>query len=31
VLYVVAGELIEAVSGQTWEEFVRTNILEPAE
>jgi CubicO group peptidase (beta-lactamase class C family) len=30
VLYVVAGELIEAVSGQTWEEFVRTNILEPA-
>jgi CubicO group peptidase (beta-lactamase class C family) len=30
VLYVVAGELIEAVSGQTWEEFVRANILEPA-
>ena len=27
VLYLVAGELIEAVSGQTWEEFVRTRIL----
>lgn len=30
VLYVVAGELIEAVSGQSWEDFVRSNILEPA-
>ena len=30
VLYVVAGELIEAISGQTWEEFVQTNILAPA-
>ena len=30
VLYTVAGELIEAVSGQPWEEFVRSNILEPA-
>jgi CubicO group peptidase (beta-lactamase class C family) len=30
VLYTVAGELVEAVSGQTWEEFVRTNILVPA-
>ena len=30
VLYVVAGELIEAVSGQTWEEFVHDNILVPA-
>ena len=27
VLYLVAGEVIEAVSGQTWEEFVRTRIL----
>jgi CubicO group peptidase (beta-lactamase class C family) len=27
VLYLVAGELIEAVSGQTWEEFVRSRIL----
>jgi CubicO group peptidase (beta-lactamase class C family) len=29
VLYGVAGEVIEAVSGQTWEEFVRARILEP--
>ena len=27
VLYLVAGEVIEAVSGQTWEEFVRERIL----
>jgi CubicO group peptidase (beta-lactamase class C family) len=27
VLYSVAGEVIEAVSGQVWEEFVRTRIL----
>lgn len=27
VLYLVAGELIEAVSGKTWEEFVRERIL----
>ena len=27
VLYVVAGELIEAVSGQSWEDFVRSRIL----
>jgi len=27
VLYLVAGELIEAVSGQTWEDFVATRIL----
>lgn len=27
VLYLVAGEVIEAVSGQTWEEFVRSRIL----
>ena len=30
VLYVVAGELIEAVSGQSWEEFVTRRILRPA-
>ena len=30
VLYLVAGEVIEAVSGQTWEEFVRTRILQKA-
>ncbi len=29
VLYVAAGQLIEAVSGQTWDEFVKTRILEP--
>jgi CubicO group peptidase (beta-lactamase class C family) len=28
VLYLVAGEVIEAVSGQTWEAFVRSRILE---
>ncbi|MBA3759059.1 MAG: serine hydrolase [Gemmatimonadales bacterium] len=28
VLYLVAGEVIEAVSGQTWEEFVRRRILD---
>jgi CubicO group peptidase (beta-lactamase class C family) len=27
VLYSVAGEVIEAVSGQTWEDFVATRIL----
>ncbi len=27
VLYLIAGELIEAVSGQTWEDFVATRIL----
>jgi CubicO group peptidase (beta-lactamase class C family) len=29
VLYLVAGEVIEAVSGQSWEDFVRTHILQP--
>jgi CubicO group peptidase (beta-lactamase class C family) len=29
VLYAVAGEIVEAVSGRTWEEFVRTRILDP--
>jgi CubicO group peptidase (beta-lactamase class C family) len=28
VLYLVAGELIEAVSGMSWEDFVRTRILQ---
>jgi len=28
VLYTVAGEVIEAVSGKTWEEFVQTRILD---
>ena len=27
VLYLVAGELIEAISGQTWEDFVSSRIL----
>lgn len=30
VLYTVAGEVIEAVSGLSWEEFVTRNILVPA-
>jgi CubicO group peptidase (beta-lactamase class C family) len=29
VLYLVAGELIEAVSGLGWEDFVRRRILQP--
>lgn len=29
VLYLVAGEVIEAVSGQSWEDFVRDRILVP--
>ncbi len=29
VLYVVAGEVIQAVSGKTWEEFVTERILRP--
>jgi CubicO group peptidase (beta-lactamase class C family) len=28
VLYLIAGELIEAVSGQTWENFVQARILQ---
>ncbi len=28
VLYLVAGEVIEAISGQSWEDFVTTRILE---
>jgi CubicO group peptidase (beta-lactamase class C family) len=30
VLYVAAGQLIEDVSGRSWEEFVRDNLLVPA-
>lgn len=30
LLYVVAGQLIEEVSGQTWEAFVRERVLKPA-
>ena len=29
VLYLVAGEVIEAVSGMTWEEFIQRRILTP--
>ena len=29
VLYLVAAEVIEAVSGQSWEDFVRARILRP--
>ena len=29
VLYLVAGQLIEKLSGQSWEDFVRTRILLP--
>jgi len=29
ILYIVAGALIQAVSGQTWEDFVSENILKP--
>jgi CubicO group peptidase (beta-lactamase class C family) len=28
VLYLIAGEVIEAVSGQSWEDFVKTRILD---
>lgn len=29
ILYVVAGQLIEEVTGQTWEEYVRSAVLQP--
>lgn len=29
VLYVVAGEVVRAASGMTWDDFVRTRIFEP--
>ena len=30
VLYGVAGQLIYAVTGQTWEDYMRSHVLEPA-
>jgi len=30
VLYMVAGQLIEAVSGETWEKFTAAHLLKPA-
>ncbi|WP_226633904.1 serine hydrolase [Novosphingobium profundi] len=30
VLYAVAGQLVEAVSGQPWEDYVRDHVLQPA-
>ena len=30
VLYMVAGQLIEAVTGQTWEKFTAEHVLKPA-
>ena len=30
VLYMAAGQMIEAVTGQTWETFIHDNILRPA-
>src|SRR5579872_5949443 len=30
ILYVVAGALVEAVSGESWQHFVQSHILEPA-
>ncbi len=30
VLYMVAGQLIEAVTGQSWEAYVRDHVLKPA-
>jgi CubicO group peptidase (beta-lactamase class C family) len=30
VLYMVVGQLIEAVSGQSWEQFTADNVLKPA-
>ncbi len=29
ILYIVAGALVEAVSGQSWEDFVKQNIFQP--
>ena len=30
ILYIVAGQLIETVSGQSWEDYVREHVLVPA-
>ncbi|MDQ3292501.1 MAG: serine hydrolase, partial [Bacteroidota bacterium] len=29
LMFIAAGQIIEAVSGQTWENFIRTRILQP--
>ncbi len=31
LLYIVAGEVVERASGQSWEEFVESRIMEPLE
>jgi CubicO group peptidase (beta-lactamase class C family) len=31
VLYMVAGQLIESVTGKTWEDYVRENVFAPAQ
>jgi CubicO group peptidase (beta-lactamase class C family) len=31
VLYMVAGQLIEAVTGETWEDYVRKHVFAPAQ
>ena len=31
ILYMVAGQLIEAVTGQTWEQYVREHVFVPAQ
>ena len=30
VMYMIAGQLIEAVTGQTWEDYTREHVLRPA-
>jgi CubicO group peptidase (beta-lactamase class C family) len=30
ILYMVAGQLIEEVTGQTWEAFIKANVFKPA-
>ena len=30
ILYIVAGQLIEAVSGQSWEDYMRDHVFRPA-
>ena len=31
LMYMVAGHLVETISGQSWEEFVRTHLFQPLE
>ncbi|MBK9290540.1 MAG: serine hydrolase [Bacteroidetes bacterium] len=31
IMYIAAGELIPAITGQSWDDFVRTNLLNPLE